>query len=264
MRSKQLDLSKYNSDKINNRYLDDYDPLFESLVNKDIKLLELGIYRGGSLLLWRDYFPKGTIVGIDINVPKDFPKEERISLFEGSQTDYNFLSKVANEMAPNGFDVIIDDASHVGEYTKRSFWHLFDYHLKPGGLFIIEDWRIGYLSTWPDGKKFKIKTGFFSKLRSRIKPQLTYLINIPFMGNNKIINYIHYHIGKLSPSSLRTGLLPPFNLLLKLPYNSYCYGMPGFIKQLIDEQGAITRQSKFSRMIILKDIVCVYKADHLP
>jgi len=35
--------------------------------------------------------------------------------------------------------------------TRRSFWHFFQHHLKPGGLYVIEDWGTGYWSDWPDG-----------------------------------------------------------------------------------------------------------------
>lgn len=133
MRSLQLPLEQYDTDKVANRYLQRYDLIFEPWIEKKIILLELGIHKGGSLLLWRDYFPLGTIVGIDINLSKGFQPPNRIHVFEGSQTDPPFLSRVANEIAPEGFDIIIDDASHIGELTKIAFWHLFDNHLKPGG-----------------------------------------------------------------------------------------------------------------------------------
>lgn len=55
-------------------------------------------------------------------------------------------------MAPGGFDIIIDDSSHIGEFTKTAFWHLVDSHLKPGGIYAIEDWFTGYWDDWSDGK----------------------------------------------------------------------------------------------------------------
>src|SRR5438309_8699047 len=54
----------------------------------------------------------------------------------------------SGETAPEGFDVIIDDCSHIGELTRISFWHLFEHHLKPGGLYVIEDWSTGYWDSW--------------------------------------------------------------------------------------------------------------------
>ena len=238
MRSSQLPLAQYDTDKITNRYLERYDPVLEPWADKKIVLLELGVHKGGSLLLWRDYFPLGTIVGIDISLPTGFQPTERIHLFEGSQADPQFLSRVANEVAPDGFDIIIDDASHIGELTKRAFWHLFDNHLKPGGLYVIEDWGTGYWDDWPDGKSFCLEGAFQQSLR-----RSSFWLKIA---------------GKLR---------------LKIPMRCHSYGMVGFIKQLIDEQGAhdVTRErlegkskrgSKFANMMITPSIVFISKADH--
>jgi hypothetical protein len=157
MRSKQLNLRGYDTDKIKHYYLEVYDQVLAAWVDKELKLLEIGVHKGGSLQLWRDYFPRGMIVGIDLELPESFVPGERVQLFKGSQADIQFLSEVATRVAPEGFDIIIDDASHIGELTKTTFWYLFDHHLKPGGLYAIEDWGTGYLDDFPDGKKFDPK-----------------------------------------------------------------------------------------------------------
>ena len=142
MRSLQLNLSNYETDKISHRYMEYYDAILQPYVDEQIALLEIGVHKGASLLLWRDYFLKGTIAGIDIDLPKGFVPGERISVFEGNQADTRFLSEVTAKVAPKGFDIIIDDGSHIGELTKKSFWHLFDNCLKPGGIYVIEDWEL--------------------------------------------------------------------------------------------------------------------------
>lgn len=242
MRSLELPLHQYNSDKIANRYLDTYDKILTPFTDKKIFLLELGIYKGGSLLLWRDYFPMGTIVGIDINIPKNFKRTERIQIFEGSQTDCNFLSSVSNSTAPNGFDIIIDDASHMGEMTKTSFWHLFENHLKPGGLYVIEDWGTGYWSDWPDGKNLNLEKYKQPKYKQ------------------------HHYWSFLLKVMKKLNLITPLRSM-----SCHNYGMVGFIKQLIDEQAAhdVTRgnlkgkpkrNSKFDNMMITPSIVFIKKA----
>jgi hypothetical protein len=157
MRSKQLNLRGYDTDKIKHYYLEVYDQVLAAWVDKELKLLEIGVHKGGSLQLWRDYFPRGMIVGIDLELPESFVPGERVQLFKGNQADTQFLSEVATRVAPEGLDIIIDDASHIGELTKTTFWYLFDHHLKPGGLYAIEDWGTGYLDDFPDGKKFDPK-----------------------------------------------------------------------------------------------------------
>jgi hypothetical protein len=193
-------------------------------------------------LLWRDYFPFGTIVGVDIKLPDGFDPGERIHIFDGSQADPRFLSQVAHNIAPEGFDIIIDDASHVGELTKISFWHLFDNHLKPNGIYVIEDWITGYWGDWPDGKR----------------------LNLESYAQHKF---------ERSPFWLFLTSVATEKLGLRFPMRSHCYGMVGFIKQLIDEQAALritsgspmskgnpTRGSKFEKIIITPGIVFIKKA----
>jgi len=231
MRSKQLNLDSYNTDKITHGYLDVYDPILAPWLGREIKLLEIGIFKGGSLQLWRDYFPLGTIVGIDLKLPDHFVPGERIQVFEGSQSDERFLSEVANETASEGFDIIIDDASQIGELTRRTFWHLFDHHLKPGGLYAIEDWGTGYWDDFPDGKGLDLRDPL------------------------------------VSPSLVTTtGSLTEKT---KVPFPCHSYGMVGFVKELVDEQGAAcvtmkypveeSRASKFKNLLITPAIVFVSK-----
>jgi hypothetical protein len=233
MRSKLLDLSKYDTDKIPNGYLQWYDPVFQPLVDQEITLLELGVFRGGSLFLWRDYFPRSTIVGVDLQRPSDWRDPERIHFLEGSQEDTTFLSKAAEQLAPRGFDVIIDDASHIGRLTRISFWHLLENHLKPGGLFVIEDWGTGYWDDWPDGRTCR-KPAVWQSWCLRLFQKL-----------------------KLVPDSGDA-------------YN-HSFGMVGLIKELVDEQGApdLTRgklcnasgrKSKFESLRVFPSIVVVEKA----
>ena len=148
--AQRVDAERYGADKPEN-YLRTYQELFRPFVDRGIRLLELGVRRGGSLLMWRDYFEQGIIAGIDLSVPKIDDPTGRIRVFEGLQQDTAFLDRVASAVAPEGFDVIIDDASHVGEFTRIAFWHLFSHHLKPGGLYAIEDWGVGYWPSREDG-----------------------------------------------------------------------------------------------------------------
>jgi hypothetical protein len=128
-----------------------YERLMEPLRSMPLSLLELGIYDGGSLQTWAAYFPFARIAGLDLN-PPSLPADPRIRMFAGDQADTAMLARVAAEVAPDGFDIIIDDCAHIGAVAKTSFWYLFNNHLKPGGLYIIEDWETGYMPSWPDGR----------------------------------------------------------------------------------------------------------------
>ena len=151
----ELNTDRYDTDKCQSQhYLDNYSEYFSSLKESNISLLELGIHKGGSLLLWRDYFSRGEISGLDMNPVEIDDPTGRVHIYKGQQHDTSLLDRIAEERAPKGFDIIIDDCSHIGAFTKISFWHLFDNHLKNGGIYTIEDWGTGYWDQWIDGKQY--------------------------------------------------------------------------------------------------------------
>jgi len=213
-RSEQLDLQEYDTDKVRNGYLRWYDDLFNDTYDRVKAVLELGVHRGGSLELWRDYFPAARIVGIDTDISAVRCADPRIEFFQGRQDDERFLQEIARRAAPDGFDLIIDDASHIGALTEATFRALYDAHLKPGGFYVIEDWGTGYLPDWPDGKK----------MRSRRPPMRSRSRLAHFLG-------------------------------VKLPIHSHLYGLVGFIKRLVDEQG----QGRFAQMTITSGLVALRK-----
>src|SRR4051812_15756186 len=120
-------------------YLQEYGRLFEPLRFLPIRLLELGVYQGASMILWERYFPLATVVGLDGEAkPASFPASERCHFVQGAQDNLELLDQ-AISVAGGPFDVIIDDCSHLGCHTARSFAYLFKNGLSPGGIYIIED-----------------------------------------------------------------------------------------------------------------------------
>jgi hypothetical protein len=125
-------------------YLPIYDRIFGNYSNTPIKFLEIGVFRGGSMNLWREFFgPQATIFGIDIN--PDCAQYDGISgqVRIGSQDDPDFLERVVAEMG--GIDIVLDDGSHIASHQRASFEILFPL-LKEGGLYVIEDLHTSY---WP-------------------------------------------------------------------------------------------------------------------
>ena len=143
--------NQYDTDK-SEEYLRNYERAFAHLRTRQIALLEIGVNRGGSLHMWRDYFTRGTIVGVDLAPPAGFVDPSgRCRVFQGDQADPAALRAIAASAAPGGFHIIVDDASHIGEATAATFKALFYDHLQPGGFYAIEDWGTGYWDSWPDG-----------------------------------------------------------------------------------------------------------------
>jgi hypothetical protein len=97
---------------------------------------------GGSLPLWRDYFPRSTIVGLDINA-KNVQFGPRVHFARADQNSPNDLERVvAKHGAPN---IVIDDGSHIGEHIRTSFDVLWP-ALRPGGWYVVEDLATSYFS----------------------------------------------------------------------------------------------------------------------
>jgi hypothetical protein len=124
------------------QYLPVYERHFERFRGKDFGMLEIGVFRGGSLELWRRYFgDRMRLFGIDINPAcaelVDKPNEVRI----GSQADPEFLKRVVDEMG--SVEIVLDDGSHVAEHQRISFETLFPL-LADGGLYVIEDISTSY------------------------------------------------------------------------------------------------------------------------
>lgn len=131
-------------------YLPIYERLLGHLRSRRFTLLELGVWNGHSLEMWRDAFPRATIVGVDLKPPA-MDLGPRVKIVRGDQTDAELMDRLRATHAPEGFGVIIDDASHIGVTTARSLQVLYRQHLQPGGLYIVEDWGTGYLLDWHDG-----------------------------------------------------------------------------------------------------------------
>ncbi len=77
---------KYDTDKaVHTHYLRNYEHYFGDLRDKEIRLFELGVKEGGSLYLWRDYFERGLIVGLDIEPVQLDDLTGRIRTYQGMQ-----------------------------------------------------------------------------------------------------------------------------------------------------------------------------------
>jgi SAM-dependent methyltransferase len=214
---------KYDTDKaVHTHYLRNYEHYFGGLRDKEVRLLELGIKTGGSLLLWRDYFARGLVVGLDIEPVQLVDPTGREHTYQGAQQDTELLDRLAQAHAPAGFDIIIDDCAHIGVLARASFWHLFDQHLKSGGVYVIEDWGTGYWAEWVDGVGYK-------QHGRALNPTLYRLTRV-------VARLRQHRLVKRVPLAGRI-LSWLKALVLKAQYHSHDYGMVGFVKELVDELG---------------------------
>ena len=123
-----------------------YDKEFSEIRPANLNFLEIGIWEGSSLKLWKSWFVNANIFGIDNN--EGIFDNKRISNFmdiPGTTIiwDDAYSDSVVNKFNDNYFDYIIDDGPHTLDSHILCIEKWVP-KLKPGGKLIIED--IYYLS----------------------------------------------------------------------------------------------------------------------
>lgn len=116
-------------------YVDVYEALIAPFRHR-CDFMEIGVASGDSMRLWGDYFGVDcTITGVDLSLTFDTSKfDSRFSFIVGDATKPEIVEKLGGKM----FDVCCDDASHM-QADQIATFRLLKSHVKPGGLYIIED-----------------------------------------------------------------------------------------------------------------------------
>jgi cephalosporin hydroxylase len=123
-------------------YLDLYQNLLITKKETAKNVLEIGIYHGGSIKLWSDFFTNATVYGLDImhinNVWEGIKNKENIILHTSSDA-YNETFFIDNFLNKNiKCDFMLDDGPHSLESMKQ-FIRLYSQIMTDDGILIIED-----------------------------------------------------------------------------------------------------------------------------
>jgi Methyltransferase domain len=120
-----------------NHYFDIYHRHFSRFRGRSVRLLEIGIYSGGSLAMWNDYFgPLCKVYGVDIEPACKAYESDSVKVFIGDQADRNFWKRFRQEV--DAVDIVIDDGGHLTGQQIVAFEELLPY-LRPGGVYVCED-----------------------------------------------------------------------------------------------------------------------------
>lgn len=129
---------KYGTDKSQHHhdYLRFYEERLAHLKSDKFLFIEIGVFEGGSLKTWGEYFPNAQIVGMDINpATKQYAGDNRhVYIGDASRGEcIDFI--VERHGRPL---IVLDDGSHIWHHqieSLRYFWP----KVLPGGMFIMED-----------------------------------------------------------------------------------------------------------------------------
>lgn len=132
-------------------YFEIYDRHFSRFRGTDAHIVEIGVFQGGSLQMWKQYFgPNCKIFGIDIHPHSKKFEEDQIEIIIGDQEDREFLKSLA-EKIPR-IDILIDDGGHRMTQQINTFEELFP-HIDKNGVYLCEDLHTSYWKKYGGGYK---------------------------------------------------------------------------------------------------------------
>jgi predicted O-methyltransferase YrrM len=130
-------------------YFEIYERHFAPYRARPVRMVEYGVWHGGSLQMWRSYLgPQAHIVGVDRNPECARLAEEGIDVVIGDQADpATHRSLLARYGA---FDIVLDDGGHTMEQQASTFRAMYP-ALRDGGLYVVEDTHSSYNAYWGGG-----------------------------------------------------------------------------------------------------------------
>lgn len=124
-------------------------------------VLEIGIYRGASLRMWRDFFPNARVYGVDINEGCCF-SEDRINSFCCDAYNPEHIQRIKDEIGP--IDFCVDDAEHLHPHQAfllRNLWPA----ISPYNVYAVEETR-----SYKDLKRVISSLNYVSKVKNFEQP----------------------------------------------------------------------------------------------
>jgi hypothetical protein len=118
-------------------YFEIYHRYFQKFIGVPLHVLEIGVYSGGSLDMWKNYFGQQChIHGVDIqNECKEY-EDDQVQIKIGDQGDRRFWQAFKSQTPM--LDIVIDDGSHRPEHQLTTFQEILP-HIRPGGVYLCED-----------------------------------------------------------------------------------------------------------------------------
>ena len=152
-------------------YTSVYEMYFDTLRDKPIKMLEIGIwdhrFPGASVKLWTSYFTDLDFIGFEIQPEAKQLEQPNVRIYTGDQYKIDDLNNCITQYGSD-YDIIIDDGIHTFDAIKVSFEVLYP-HLKNGGIYVIEDIHANdsrYIEGWLNQNNYEYKSYCYTTLWS--------------------------------------------------------------------------------------------------
>jgi SAM-dependent methyltransferase len=118
-------------------YFDAYHAHFSRFQGRKPRILEIGVYSGGSSEMWREYFGEGCeYFGVDIDPQCLRFNKNGVTIKTANQSDRAFWRRFREEVGE--VDIVIDDGGHRPRQQRPTFEEILRC-IKPGGVYLCED-----------------------------------------------------------------------------------------------------------------------------
>ncbi|MBD8525713.1 class I SAM-dependent methyltransferase [Pseudomarimonas arenosa] len=142
-------------------YFDIYHRHFQRFRGRPITVVEIGVYHGGSLQMWRKYFgEQARIIGVDVNPRLSEISEPGIEIIIGDQGDRRFLRELASKTGK--IDILIDDGGHMMHQQIATVEELYG-SVADDGLILVEDTHTSYWREYGGGLRAQYSFMQFAK-----------------------------------------------------------------------------------------------------
>ena len=133
-------------------YFSVYEALLKKYVGRDVTIVEVGIFSGGSLFMWRKYFgTKARIIGVDLNPDALEWEKHGFEIYIGDQSSEAFWADLFQKIGK--VDVLIDDGGHTNRQQIVTS-HYAIQNINDGGLLIVEDVHTSYFREFGNPSRY--------------------------------------------------------------------------------------------------------------
>lgn len=166
------------------KYFDVYDQIFHRFKNKKITFVEVGVFNGGSLEIWKKYFHEDSkIIGIDFNPECKKFEDKGVEIFIGDQSNENFWDDFFKKVGK--VDIILDDGGHTNLQQIITIMKSIR-NINDDGIIITEDTHSSYMSKFGNPSKYS-----FINFAKKVIDDINY--KFPNLGKfeNSLNDYIY-------------------------------------------------------------------------
>jgi len=133
-------------------YFATYETLLQKYVDREVTIVEVGIFNGGSLFMWRKFFgPKARIIGIDLNPDAREWEKHGFEIYIGDQSSDTFWTELFQKVGK--VDVLIDDGGHTNRQQIVTS-HYAIQNINDGGVLIVEDVHTNYFREFGNPSRY--------------------------------------------------------------------------------------------------------------